>query len=175
MRTPARARARCSRRLAIACAMHDVDPVSIEAALLAQPGVAQAHATPPAPRAVLEARRDPDAHRRRLLPPQRRARCWRAALVSPPPRQAQLRLPGRRQALLGLSDVRVSDNFFDIGGHSLLAVDMAARIQRETGVQLNLLDIANGTLGTLAAELSGRSSQPPPAKRGWLGNLFGLR
>ena len=77
--------------------------------------------------------------------------------------------------LLGAADVRTGDNFFDIGGHSLLAVDMAVRVQRETGVRLNLLDIANGTLGTLAAELSGAMEKSAhPAKRG-LRHLFGWR
>ncbi|MBE1161960.1 non-ribosomal peptide synthetase [Dyella acidiphila] len=77
--------------------------------------------------------------------------------------------------LLGIARVRTSDNFFDIGGHSLMAVDMAARVQRQTGMSLNLLDIANGTLGTLAAGLSeGAAKTPPPAKLGSrLGRWFG--
>jgi acyl carrier protein len=79
--------------------------------------------------------------------------------------------------LLNLPRIRTSDNFFDIGGHSLMAVDMAARVQRQTGMSLNLLDIANGTLGTLAAGLSeGASQASQPAKRGsLLRNLFGRR
>jgi amino acid adenylation domain-containing protein len=79
--------------------------------------------------------------------------------------------------LLNVTQIRSSDNFFDIGGHSLMAVDMAARVQRETGVQLNLLDIANGTLGTLAAGLAMHAANAgQPAKRGLrLRNLFGLR
>jgi len=77
--------------------------------------------------------------------------------------------------LLGMSRVRTSDNFFDVGGHSLLAVDMAVRVQNLTGVQLNLLDIANGTLGTLAAELASAPPAPAPAagKRGLLSRLLG--
>ncbi|QWT21702.1 amino acid adenylation domain-containing protein [Bacillus sp. NP157] len=76
--------------------------------------------------------------------------------------------------LLGLARVRTSDNFFDVGGHSLLAVDMAQRVQKLTGVQMNLLDIANGTLGTLAADLAvARPASPPPEKRGLFGRLFG--
>jgi acyl carrier protein len=78
--------------------------------------------------------------------------------------------------LLDVAQIRSSDNFFDIGGHSLMAVEMVSRVQRETGVQLNLLDIANGTLGTLAAELSAQKANAGhPAKRGpWLRKLFGL-
>jgi len=80
--------------------------------------------------------------------------------------------------LLGISQVRTSDNFFDVGGHSLLAVDMAAQVKRQTGVQLNLLDIANGTLGTLAAELNTQQAQAPTGthkRGGGLRKLFGWR
>ncbi|MET0256503.1 MAG: phosphopantetheine-binding protein, partial [Luteibacter sp.] len=79
------------------------------------------------------------------------------------------------QELLGLCRIRTSDNFFDVGGHSLLAVDMAQRVQKLSGVQLNLLDIANGTLGTLAAELAVAlpASPPPTARRGLFSRLLG--
>ncbi|MET0616523.1 MAG: condensation domain-containing protein [Luteibacter sp.] len=76
------------------------------------------------------------------------------------------------QELLGLCRIRTSDNFFDVGGHSLLAVDMAQRVQKLSGVQLNLLDIANGTL---AAELAVAlpASPPPTARRGLFSRLLG--
>ncbi|WP_267225801.1 non-ribosomal peptide synthetase [Dyella silvae] len=80
--------------------------------------------------------------------------------------------------LLHITQVRTSDNFFDIGGHSLLAVEMAARVQRDTGARLNLLDIANGTLATLAAELPDTPQAPAekPAPLGQrLRKLFGKR
>ncbi|WP_255557236.1 non-ribosomal peptide synthetase [Dyella sp. ASV21] len=82
--------------------------------------------------------------------------------------------------LLHIGQVRTSDSFFDIGGHSLLAVEMATRVQRETGVRLNLLDIANGTLATLAAELvaapEAAPASPRPAPLGQrLRSLFGRR
>src|SRR6185312_12071559 len=55
--------------------------------------------------------------------------------------------------LIGVSDIRRNDNFFDIGGHSLLAVEFANRVQRETGVRIALLDVATSTLAALAAAL----------------------
>ena len=55
--------------------------------------------------------------------------------------------------LIGVQDVRDSDNFFDIGGHSLLAVEFALRVQRETGVRLNLFGVATSTLASLALDL----------------------
>ncbi|WP_266182493.1 non-ribosomal peptide synthetase [Dyella humicola] len=100
-----------------------------------------------------------------------------AALAVQPKTPDEQRLATLWCELLHLTQVHTSDNFFDIGGHSLLAVEMAARVQRETGVRLNLLDIANGSLGTLAAELTNAPLQPEkPAPLGQrLRNLFGRR
>ena len=55
--------------------------------------------------------------------------------------------------LLGTQSVATSDNFFDLGGHSLLAMAMVAKIEKQSGVRLNLLRIANSTLRALAADL----------------------
>lgn len=100
-----------------------------------------------------------------------------AAMAERPGTPTEQLLASVWRELLGVTAVRTSDNFFDIGGHSLMAVDMAARVQRETGVQLNLLDIANSTLATLAAELAVHPVRDArPAKRGFgLRKLFGLR
>ncbi|MEW9625418.1 non-ribosomal peptide synthetase, partial [Rhodanobacter geophilus] len=70
--------------------------------------------------------------------------------------------------LIGVATVAPHDNFFDVGGHSLLAVELAARVQRETGVRLNLLDIASSTLAALAGQL------PAPTAAGRNGH-FGHR
>ena len=96
-----------------------------------------------------------------------------AAPDASPSSESERLLASVWQELLGMPRVRTSDNFFDVGGHSLLAVDMAARVQKLTGVQMNLLDIANGTLGTLAADLALARPAPPPAKRGLLSRLLG--
>lgn len=55
--------------------------------------------------------------------------------------------------MLGVPEVSRADNFFDLGGHSLLAVAMAAKVAKRTRVRLNLLKIANSSLGALASEL----------------------
>jgi amino acid adenylation domain-containing protein len=65
--------------------------------------------------------------------------------------------------LIGVSEIRRSDNFLDLGGHSLLAVQFANRVRRETGVSLQLLNVATGTLATLAAELPGLGAASPTA------------
>jgi amino acid adenylation domain-containing protein len=70
------------------------------------------------------------------------------------PRQAHLAAIWRE--LIGVEHVGANDNFFDVGGHSLLAAEFVARVQRETAVRLHLLDVASGTLATLASELPER-------------------
>ena len=51
------------------------------------------------------------------------------------------------------TDVQPGDNFFDAGGHSMLAVQMTDRVYRDTGVRLNMMRLASWTLAQLAAEL----------------------
>ncbi len=64
--------------------------------------------------------------------------------------------------LVGVTHLSGSDNFFDIGGHSLLALEFTTRVHRETGAKLSLLHIATGTLTSLAAELPDLASLRVP-------------
>jgi amino acid adenylation domain-containing protein len=73
--------------------------------------------------------------------------------------------------LIGVAEARVDDNFFDLGGDSLLAVDMMARVERETGVRLNVLAIATGTLGSVAEMLP---RERAAKQGGWMSRLRGL-
>jgi amino acid adenylation domain-containing protein len=45
------------------------------------------------------------------------------------------------------------DNFFDLGGHSMLAVQMANRVARDTGVRIKLIRLGAETLAQIAADL----------------------
>ncbi len=86
-------------------------------------------------------------------------------------------LAGVWRELIGIAEVAGQDNFFDVGGHSLLAVELVARVRRDKGVRLNLLDVATGTLASLALALPD-AADPAPQKPGSLGtrlrNLLGL-
>jgi acyl transferase domain-containing protein len=66
--------------------------------------------------------------------------------------------------LLDVPRVGGHDNFFNIGGHSLLSVHALARIQRRLGVSLQHADIVVNTLDQLAAKCdrlaAGRASAP---------------
>ena len=54
--------------------------------------------------------------------------------------------------VLGVDSVAVHDNFFDIGGHSLLAVRVVTRLDRKLGVRLSQAAMVLQTLEQLAAE-----------------------
>jgi hypothetical protein len=70
---------------------------------------------------------------------------------TPPRSDTERALAQIWQAALGIERVGVHDNFFDIGGHSLLAMNVIAETQRRTGVRLRPLDLSMQTLGQLAA------------------------
>jgi acyl carrier protein len=66
---------------------------------------------------------------------------------------------------LGVGRVSVHDNFFDVGGHSLLSMRVLARLEKELGVRLSPRELVFQTLGQLAAMLEeGRS--PVAGERG---------
>lgn len=62
-------------------------------------------------------------------------------------------LLGLVREVLGQPDVGPDDNFFEVGGHSLLAVSLLGKLEAATGSRLNLLRLANHSLRTLAQEL----------------------
>jgi amino acid adenylation domain-containing protein len=54
--------------------------------------------------------------------------------------------------LIGVEDLGVQDNFFDVGGHSLLAVQLMARVYDAWGVKLPLASLfAHGSVEQMAA------------------------
>jgi hypothetical protein len=56
--------------------------------------------------------------------------------------------------LLGVGRVRTSDNFFDVGGHSLLAVQVMAQINRALGTSIPVAKLYEGlTVAFLAGLL----------------------
>lgn len=55
--------------------------------------------------------------------------------------------------LLGSATLTIDDNFFEAGGHSLLALTLMTRLERATGRRLSLLRIATSSLRALAKDL----------------------
>ena len=56
------------------------------------------------------------------------------------------------QEMLGIERVGVEDNFFEIGGHSLLAMSMISRIRKEMEVEIVIKDIFEFTTISLLAK-----------------------
>jgi len=76
--------------------------------------------------------------------------------------------------LLETPGIGLRDNFFDLGGHSLMAMTMVAKVEKATGVRLNFLKIANSSLRVLAAGLPEEFKPPEPTGVGdRLRGLFG--
>ncbi len=61
------------------------------------------------------------------------------------------------QEVLDVPVLNINDNFFSLGGHSLLVMRVIARVQALTGIQLGPQDFLMGTLEQLATRLSERS------------------
>ncbi|GAA3923116.1 phosphopantetheine-binding protein [Luteimonas lutimaris] len=84
-------------------------------------------------------------------------------------------LAGLWSQLLG-REAGPDDNFFDLGGHSMLAVQMANRVKTDTGVRIQLMTLASQTLAQIAAELPATAAKPKAPGLGarLAGNLRGM-
>ncbi len=69
----------------------------------------------------------------------------------PPENPTETRMAKLWSRLLDVSNISRLDNFFDLGGHSLMAIRLTSRIRDEFGVQLSLRDLfENATLSDLS-------------------------
>jgi len=81
------------------------------------------------------------------------------------PRSAAERLVAEVwRELLGIERIGVRDNFFDIGGHSLLAMRAATRIAKRTGARLAPGSLVLQTLEQIAAECERQTSAAAPGR-----------
>ena len=63
------------------------------------------------------------------------------------------------QDVLGLPQVGTSDNFFDLGGHSLLVVQVQRRLREACGREVSITDMFRlPTIRALAAHLGGNAA-----------------
>jgi acyl carrier protein len=74
---------------------------------------------------------------------------------------------------LGLDQISVHDNFFEIGGHSLLSIQVITRLENRIGLRVNPREFIYQTLGQLAASIerqrmdSEKNRQPIKKKGFW--------
>jgi len=74
------------------------------------------------------------------------------------------------QDVLGVSHVSPNDNFYDLGGNSLMAASVVARLEKTTKVRVDPLELRYQTLGQLAATLDERTHAPAGRNDGSLSN-----
>ncbi len=81
--------------------------------------------------------------------------------------------------LLGNDRISRADNFFDIGGHSLVSIRAIVRVEKKLGVRLDQAKMALLTLEQIAHEIDQGSNGPTDqrststeTKRGLLGTIF---
>jgi len=63
------------------------------------------------------------------------------------------------QEVLGIDQVGVFDNFFDLGGHSLSSIQVISKVEQKIGIRLEFGDLLYQTLGQVAAQCDERLSQ----------------
>jgi len=92
---------------------------------------------------------------RRALPEPRADRRTEESYVAPRS-EVDKTIAGIWQELLNVSNVGIHDNFFDLGGHSLLLVRMLARLQKTFGRELSIVEMFQhpniAALGSLLAQ-----------------------
>lgn len=77
----------------------------------------------------------------------------------PPKTEMEKSLASIWQQLIGVDKIGTQDNFFDVGGHSLLALQMIFKVESQLGCNLTPRDVLLQTLGQLAAICEAQSVQ----------------
>jgi amino acid adenylation domain-containing protein/non-ribosomal peptide synthase protein (TIGR01720 family) len=77
-------------------------------------------------------------------------------VIAKPSNESEIRLTELWQQLLEIDSISVDANFFEIGGHSLKAIKLTSRINKEFSVRLEVKDIfENPTIRDLALKIGG--------------------
>jgi amino acid adenylation domain-containing protein len=102
---------------------------------------------------------------RRALPAPDTAAPARDAVRTPPRTAEEKAIAAIWRDVLRADDVGVDENFFNVGGHSLLLAQVAARLQEWLGREVPLLDLfRHPTIATQAAHLRAESGEPAGAR-----------
>ncbi|MGH7639527.1 MAG: non-ribosomal peptide synthetase [Candidatus Dormibacteria bacterium] len=82
--------------------------------------------------------------------------------ATPPASDLQRRLLSVWESILTVRGIGVSDDFFNLGGHSLMAVRLLSRVERELGYRIALDDMLEVpfTVAGMAAVITGAHARP---------------
>jgi len=73
-----------------------------------------------------------------------------------PPAEVERKLAAIFRELLGMNEIGVDDNFFDLGANSLMMVQVVEKIRVTLGLKVSLVRLFQfPTLGSLAAAIAG--------------------
>ena len=89
------------------------------------------------------------------------------ATFQAPKSELERRIAEIWQAVLGLTSVGIRDNFFDLGGHSLLLINVHASSSRRSALDVRIVELFQyPTIESLAEHLSGsvKSSETPAVR-----------
>jgi acyl carrier protein len=110
---------------------------------------------------------------RQALPSPDGARHETATPFIPPATEVERKLAAIFRELLGMDEIGVDDNFFDLGANSLMMVQVVEKIRAELGLKVSLVRLFQfPTLGSLAAAIAGSDPDhvavPPEQNRAQL-------
>jgi hypothetical protein len=102
---------------------------------------------------------------RRALPAVEKIRPELEEAFVPPHSETERRIAAVWQEVLGIGQVGIHDNFFDLGGQSLLLVRVHSQLRQQLDANLTLIDLFRyPTVATQAAHLArGEDVEEPPA------------
>ena len=103
---------------------------------------------------------------RRSLPAPASSRHHQNVDYAPPTTEMEKLVARVWQRALSIDRVGVHDRFLDIGGHSLLMMQVATVLKAETGVRIDLRSFFLETLGQLAEHLESSAAPAPAEQRG---------
>ncbi|MEV0125238.1 amino acid adenylation domain-containing protein [Streptomyces sp. NPDC050703] len=103
---------------------------------------------------------------RKALPAPRTGRAGLATRFVAPEAGLQQTLAGMWRELLGVERVGLRDNFFDLGGHSLLMAEFRTSLATALGHELTMVELfQHPTVESLAARIGGPRTAPDTAGR----------
>jgi amino acid adenylation domain-containing protein len=113
-------------------------------------------------------------HRAKLPPPGRPAGPDRRPTA--PGTETERAIADIWKTVLGIESVGVHDNFFDLGGHSLLLMRVIYELGQQLNVKLSPGELVLPTLSqlaTLCEERLAQSEEPESSRTGWVGKVVG--